>query len=72
MFAAKKRKFVLKFMNTRHVVTVLYTPGQIHTVLRTLDMFFLQHFAYTLHADLPEGPQVSCLVVERSQLVPMV
>ena len=57
MFVAHK-KFVLEFMNKCHLVTVLYTPSQIHTVLGTLSMFFLQHFTHTLHSDLPEGPHM--------------
>ena len=67
MFTQQK-KFALENMNTCHRVTKLYTPDEIHTVLDTLNMFFLMYYTYMLHSDLPEGPKVSCLVVERSQL----
>ena len=72
MFTAQK-KFALENMNTCHRVTTLYMPDEIHTALGTRDMFFLMHYAYTLHSDLrlPEGLKVSCLVPERLQLVPM-
>jgi hypothetical protein len=67
----EQQKFVLANMNTCRPVTKLYPPDEIHTIFGTLDMFFLMHYAYTLHSDLPEGAKVSCILVERSQLVPM-
>ena len=70
MFTAQK-KFVLNNMHKFPPVTQLYPPDEIDTIFGTLHTFYLQHYAYTLHSDLPEGAEVSCLVVERSQLVPM-
>ena len=73
MFAVQK-KFVLESINAGHQVTAgysshadddqTYSPAQTHWVLGTPDMFFLRHCAYILNSCLPEGSQVSCLVVE--------